>query len=69
MKYVAEMGSDIVIYTQNFIKISSDIQECDKGASKTCRQPGDGISLLLFFQNQESRLITRDVIIANNFLI
>jgi hypothetical protein len=43
MKYTAEMGSGAMIYIPSLIKIGSGIH-------------GDLVSLLLFFQNKESRL-------------
>jgi hypothetical protein len=54
MKYAAEMGSDAMIYIPSFIKIFSAIQKLRGGGVH--RQHGDLISLLLFFQNKESRL-------------
>jgi hypothetical protein len=54
MMYAIEMGSDAMIYIQSFIKIGSTIQKLLWG--NTHRQQGDLISLLLFFQNNESKL-------------
>jgi hypothetical protein len=59
MKYPAEMGSGVVIYSYitNFIKISSGSQNLrGKGGSQTHGHNGDCINLLSFFQNKESRL-------------
>jgi hypothetical protein len=52
-EYAIEMGSGAMIYISSFIKIGSGIQ---KLIGVTHRQRGDRISLLLFFQNRESRL-------------
>jgi hypothetical protein len=54
MKYVVQMGSGVMIYIPSFIKIGSAIQKLID--SQKHRQHGDRISLLLFFQNKESRL-------------
>jgi hypothetical protein len=48
------MGSCAMIYIPSFIKIGSGIQI--KWDTHTRRQQRDLISLLLFFQNKESRL-------------
>jgi hypothetical protein len=59
MKYAVEMGSAGMIYIPSFIKTGSGIQKLMErtGAdSRKHRQRGDRISLLLFFQNKESRL-------------
>jgi hypothetical protein len=48
------MGSVVMIYISSFIKIGSDIRKFMVGIH---RQHGDHISLLVFFQNEESRLI------------
>jgi hypothetical protein len=52
------MGSEAVIYIPSFIKIGSGIQKLMGGGicRHTHRQQGDLISLLLYFQNKESRL-------------
>jgi hypothetical protein len=55
MKYAFAMGSGAMIYIPSFIKIGSGILKLTGGIH---RQHGDPISLLLFFQNNESRLIT-----------
>jgi hypothetical protein len=55
MKYSFEMGSGAMIYIPSLIKIGSGIQKLMRGVSQTHRQHGDFISLLLFFQNKESR--------------
>jgi hypothetical protein len=49
MKYAFEMGSGVMIYTSRRSKV-------DRGDSETHRLHGDNISLLLFLQNEESRL-------------
>jgi hypothetical protein len=55
MKYATEMGLGAMIYVPSFIKIGSGIQKLIRGIRRH-RQHGDDISLLLFFQNKESRL-------------
>jgi hypothetical protein len=56
MKYILEMSSGAMAYTTSFIKIGSGIQKLmGRGDSQTHRQHGDLLSLLLFFQNKESR--------------
>jgi hypothetical protein len=45
-----------VIYVLSSIKIGSGIQELMRGDTQTHRRPGDLISLLAFFQNEDSRL-------------
>jgi hypothetical protein len=53
------MGSGAMIYKASFIKIGSGIQKLfGRGGIyiQTHRQHGDRISLLLFFQNEESRI-------------
>jgi hypothetical protein len=53
MEYIVQMGSDAIIYMSSFIKIGSGIQTLmGRGIH---RQQGYLISLLLFFQNKESR--------------
>jgi hypothetical protein len=63
MKYTVVMGSDAMIYMRSFIKIGSGIKKLLGGGihiqKQTHRQQGDLISLLLFFQHKESRLIIR----------
>jgi hypothetical protein len=56
MKYAAEMGLGAMIYIPRFITIGSGIQKMITGDTFTHRQHGDLLSLLLFFQNKESRL-------------
>jgi hypothetical protein len=59
MKYAVKMGSDVMIYIPNFIMIGSAIQKLIWvwwGWGVLHRQHGDRISLLLFFENEESRL-------------
>jgi hypothetical protein len=55
MKYAVEMGSGGMIYIPRFIKFGSDIQKLIRWGY-THRQQDDVISVLLFFQNKESRL-------------
>jgi hypothetical protein len=55
MNYAAEMGSGAMIYIPNLKKIGSGIQKLIEVDTQTHRQHGDRISLLLFFQNKESR--------------
>jgi hypothetical protein len=50
MNYAVEIGSCALIYIPSFIKTGSDIPP----DTRTYRQHGDLISLLLFFQNKES---------------
>jgi hypothetical protein len=50
MKYAVEMGSSAMIYISSFIKICSGIQNL------TQREHGDLISLVLLFQNKESKV-------------
>jgi hypothetical protein len=56
MKYAVEMGSGAMIYIPSFLEIGSGIQKWIEGVTQTHRQQGDLISLLLFFQNKESKL-------------
>jgi hypothetical protein len=60
MKYADETGSGAMIYIPSPIKIGSVIQKFmgwrGDTQTQTDRQHGDRISLLLFFQNKESRL-------------
>jgi hypothetical protein len=53
MKYGVQMGSVAMIYIPTFIKIGSGIQKLIRGIH---RQHGDLITLILLFQNKESRL-------------
>jgi hypothetical protein len=53
MKYAVEISLVAMIYIPSFIKIGSGIQKLLGGIH---RQHGDLISLLLSFQNKESRL-------------
>jgi hypothetical protein len=62
MKYPVEMVSGVMIYIRNFIKIDFGIHTLIGGDSQTHRKHGDLISLLLFFQNKGSRLISSEVI-------
>jgi hypothetical protein len=57
MKYAVELGSGVMTYIPNFIKIGSGIQKLMGGGdSQTHRQHEDRISLLSFFKIRESRL-------------
>jgi hypothetical protein len=55
MKYAVEMGSGAMIYIPSFIKIGPGFQKLIRGHTRTHRQHGGRISLLLFIQNKESR--------------
>jgi hypothetical protein len=54
MKYTAEMGWGAIIYIPGFIKTGSVIQKLIGEDEDTYRH--DGGHLILFFQNEESRL-------------
>jgi hypothetical protein len=57
LQSVPLMGSGALIYIRSFRKIDSGIQKLiEEWDSQTQRQHGDLISLLLFLQNEESRL-------------
>jgi hypothetical protein len=56
MKYTVEMGSCAMTYKTSFIRIGSGIQKLTGQVSQSYKQHGDCISLLSFFQNNESRL-------------
>jgi hypothetical protein len=56
MKYVVVIGSGAMVYIPNYIKAGSGIQTLIRGGTQPHRQQGDLISLLLVFQNKESRL-------------
>jgi hypothetical protein len=58
MKYAVEMGSGAMIYKSSSINIVSGIQKLIGGIH---REHGDHISLLLFFQYKESRVIKMHV--------
>jgi hypothetical protein len=63
MKYAIETGSSAMIYVPSFIKIGSGVHKLTGEIhrhtdAQTHRQHGDRISLLSFFQNEESRLKT-----------
>jgi hypothetical protein len=60
MEYAVEMGSGAMVYIISFIKIGSSIQRLIEGDSQTHRQHGDLISLLLFFQNKENALKSKE---------
>jgi hypothetical protein len=55
MKHAVEMGSGAMMYIRSFIKIGSAIQKFI-GWIHRHRQHGIRISLLSFFQNEESGL-------------
>jgi hypothetical protein len=55
LNYAVKMGSGAMISVSSFIKIGSGIQNLIGGDTQTHRQQGDLISLLLAFQNRESR--------------
>jgi hypothetical protein len=60
MVYSIEIGSNVMLYIPSFIKIASGIQKLLGGIhmqTRTHREQGDLTSLILFFQNKESRLI------------
>lgn len=58
MKYTTEMDSGDMIYTLIFIKTGSGIHKLtESGYADT--QQGDLISLILFFQNKESKLLNK----------
>jgi hypothetical protein len=62
MNHANEVGSGAILYISSFIKIRSGIQKLRGGGvnrhtdTQMNNQDGDRISLLLFFQNKESRL-------------
>jgi hypothetical protein len=59
MKYAVEMSSSAMIYMPSFIQIGSGTQNLLRGIHiQTHIQQGDLKSLLLFFQNKESRVKT-----------
>jgi hypothetical protein len=62
MKYAADMGSGAMVYIPSFLKIGSGIQKLMGGNTQTHRQHGDLLSLLLFFQNKECRLIMNGLV-------
>jgi hypothetical protein len=69
MKYVVPMGSgSTIICPLSFIKIGSGIQKLIGVGIHRHRQQGDLISLLLFFQNKESRLTTPKQIRSGSLL-
>jgi hypothetical protein len=51
-----EMASGATIYMPSFLKSGSGVQELLRGRedSQSCRQHGDLIRLLLFFENMEN---------------
>jgi hypothetical protein len=58
MKYTFEMGSGAMMYIPSLIKIGSGIQKLI--FRQAHRQHGDRISLLLSFQNKDSKLKTTE---------
>jgi hypothetical protein len=57
VNYTVEMASGGMTYIPSFIKIGSGVQTLGRDAcTDTHRQQDHLISLLLFFQNKESRL-------------
>jgi hypothetical protein len=59
MKYAVEMGSGAMIYVPSFITIGSGIRKLmgeGGGHTQPHKQDGDRTSLLLFFENKESKL-------------
>jgi hypothetical protein len=59
MRYAVEMGSGAMICIPSFVKIGSGVRNLMGGMH---RQQGDLISLLLFFQNKESRLKMKNLL-------
>jgi hypothetical protein len=62
MKYGVEMGSDVMVYTPDFIKTGSGIQKLIGSDSQTYRQHGGRINL---FSLRLTHSLTRG---AENFL-
>jgi hypothetical protein len=70
MKHAVEIGSCVMLYIPSFIQTGSAIRKLIGGRVGLHRRTdieaqkwhGDRISLLLFFQNKESRLIKRFVL-------
>jgi hypothetical protein len=56
MKYVIKMGSYVMIYIPRFIKIGFSHSKVDREDTERYGHHGDGINLLPFVQNKESRL-------------
>jgi hypothetical protein len=59
MNYIAEMSLGALIYVPNSVKIDSAIQKLIGGGGihvQTDTQQRDLISLILFYQNKESRI-------------
>jgi hypothetical protein len=54
--YAVEMGSGALIQIPSFIKTDSGIEKLNVGDTQAHKHDGDPLSLLLFFQNKESRL-------------
>jgi hypothetical protein len=60
MNYAVQMGPSGLMYISSFMKTDSAIQKLLGGIHiQTYRQQGDLISLHLFYQNKESRLMIR----------
>jgi hypothetical protein len=55
MKYSVQTGSGAIIFIPSFVDTGSAIQKLATGGTKTYGQHGDHISLLLYFQNKQSR--------------
>jgi hypothetical protein len=68
MKYAATIGSGAMTSIPNFIKIGSSNHKLIRGI-QTHRQHKDLISLLLFYQNKESRLQTESSFFCAHFHI
>jgi hypothetical protein len=58
MKYAVEMGCGAMIYVPSFIQFGSGIKNRWGIHMQMQRQQGDMMSLLSFYQNEESRLKT-----------
>jgi hypothetical protein len=56
MKYAVEVGACVVIYIPSFMKIGSGIQKLTRGIHRHTQTECDLRSLVLFFENKESRL-------------
>jgi hypothetical protein len=67
MKYAVKMGSGAMIYIPSFIKTGSGIKKLIRGDTQAHRQHDDLISLLPFFQNNESRPTTHESEIGGSF--
>jgi hypothetical protein len=69
MKYAVEMGSGALIYIPSFIEAGSGIQKLIGTELQTHRQTDrqhcDLVSVRLFTQNKDSRLISRNCHLGN----